>query len=151
MRVSFIFLLLLVSAYATSIKNTDTKGVLFDKESGLFWQDQKANSDKNKKVIYEKAIEYCKELKLGGYRWRPPTIDELKSIVDYKREDKAIKKGFKYVSVGKYDWYWSSTEYIGKYSFCKNKGDCAWVVCFCAGYDVFLLKGVSYFVRCVRQ
>jgi hypothetical protein len=141
----YVLLLLIgLNIYASSIEDTKTKGILYDKKSGLFWQDQKANSDKNKKVIYEKAIEYCKELKLGGYRWRLPTIDELKSIVDYKREDKAIKRGFKYVSVGKYDWYWSSSQDVSDKKY-------AWVVGFGNGCDRFGRKSLSYFVRCVRQ
>jgi predicted ribonuclease toxin of YeeF-YezG toxin-antitoxin module len=139
-------LLLLVgfSIYASSIEDTKTKGILYDKKSGLFWQDQKANSDTNKKLTYKKAIEYCENLKLGGYRWRLPTIDELKSIVDYKREDKAIKKGFKYVSVGKYDWYWSSSQDVSDKKY-------AWVVDFYYGDDGFGHKSDSGFVRCVRQ
>jgi hypothetical protein len=142
MKFSLIFLILLANIYAGDIQKTDTTGILFDKKSGLFWQDQKANSDKNKRVNYKGADRYCKELKLGGYMWRLPTIDELKSIVDYKREDIAIKMGFTYISTT--DWYWAKSEYVSDKSS-------AWVVYFFNGFDRIDLKGFDGFVRCVRQ
>jgi len=50
-----------------------------DAETGLMW----TGSDNNADLTFDQAVDYCKNLKLGGYsNWRLPEIEELKGISD---------------------------------------------------------------------
>lgn len=50
-----------------------------DPATGLQW----VHADNNADLDFDQAVDYCKNLKLGGYsNWRLPEIDELKGISD---------------------------------------------------------------------
>jgi len=73
------------------------------------WQD-----DFSKKVVYSTATDYCRHLSLGNYRdWYLPSLEELKTIVDYDRTGPAISPIFKTIYSSK---YWSSTGYYIDFS-----------------------------------
>ena len=83
----------------------DAKELVIDKNTGLMWQDNIDSKTirKNRKD----AKQYCRSLVFAGYDdWYLPRIKELKSIVDEKRFDPAIRVGFKNVVS---DHYWSSS------------------------------------------
>jgi len=83
----------------------NSKELVIDKNTGLMWQDNIDSKTirKNRKD----AKQYCRSLVFAGYDdWYLPRIKELKSIVDEKRFDPAIKVGFKNVVS---DHYWSSS------------------------------------------
>lgn len=59
---------------AYTIKNE----VVIDNKTGLMWQRTRADDTMN----HNDAIEYCKDLSLGGYSdWRLPSISELKTLI----------------------------------------------------------------------
>ena len=119
----------LIGLLSISIISAET---FTDKRTGLMWQDTSSSE-----MSYKEAEGYCANLKLDGFKdWHLPTIDELKSIVDYTKRP-ALIKGFKHRDT---NWYWTSTK-GGSASF--------WVVDFGSGLDGW--RNASSFVRCVRQ
>ena len=122
-------------------KRDDTKEVVIDIKTNLMWQD---NGDGNHDMTWQEAFRYAKKLnreKFAGFDdWRVPTIEELKTIVDYDRYNPAIRKEFKNVVSG---YYWSSTTDAS-----DSSG--AWYVDFNGGGDGWYRKSASNYVRCVR-
>ena len=122
----------------------------------LMWEKE------SRELNWYEAMEYAKNLRLGGYDdWRLPTIEELGAVVtlcggelvDYSDDDwediwdknRANEnyqanygaKGFASSN------YWSSTTYAGFSSY-------AWSVYFYYGRQRNNDKSTSYYVRCVR-
>ena len=122
---------------------TRENGIVIDQTTGLQWQDDYSNNGGSvKKATWEDAKTYCENLTLGGYSdWRLPSIEELKSIVDYGKSDPAIDPIFENVV---FYLYWSSTTLA---SFSSN----AWFVHFADGHNDWDNKSYSYYVRCVRD
>jgi hypothetical protein len=121
--------IILISLLGISIISAET---FTDKRTGLMWQDTSSSE-----MSYEEAEGYCTNLKLDGFKdWYLPTIDELKSIVDYTKRP-ALVKGFKHRDN---NWYWTST---------KRDSDSFWIVNFSNGNGNWYYD--SGFVRCVRQ
>ena len=85
-----------------------SKEIVIDKTAGLMWQD---NIDtKTIKKNRKDAKQYCRSLVLGGYTdWYLPRIKQLKSIVDNKKRDPAIREEFQNVQAYH---YWSSSPNI---------------------------------------
>lgn len=53
-------------------------GTVTDMQTNLMWQ----KGDNGEKITFDKAQEYCKTLKLGGYTdWRLPKVDEHNTAV----------------------------------------------------------------------
>jgi hypothetical protein len=115
---------------------------VIDETHHLMWQDTKENT-----IMLgsqEEAINYCKELTLGGYsNWELPTKKEYKYIVDKTRTDEImLHKAFRYI---KQEGYWTQSRTwrnFGRY-----------------GYYIFIKSGTLYyenrtypkFFRCVRS
>jgi len=126
--------------------------------NNLMWQKETVK----KKMNWNDAMEYAKNLRLGGHNdWRLPSIDEFGEVIDscgiihinrdnnnwdsitnenmnnnyYQNSYK--EKGFSY------EYYWSSTTY-------KNDSNNAWIVLFYNGNVGYYRKNDSNFVRCVR-
>lgn len=96
---------------STLVKNTD---IVDDSTTHLSWQDSTYSSDAN--ISWSDAQNYCSTLELGGYSdWRLPTVNELRSIVDYTRSDgSALNAVFEneptYIYQNSYyRSYWTST------------------------------------------
>jgi TIR domain/Protein of unknown function (DUF1566) len=87
------------------------QGVYLDPETGLMWTMEDNGSDIN----CPQAIEYARQLRLGGYSdWRLPTIDELEKLYDPRGGSKYnIRKPFRLTE----GFMWSST---------KEGSDFAW-------------------------
>ena len=114
-----------------------------------------------KKMNWDEAIEYAKNLRIGGYDdWRLPTIEELSEVVTIC-EGIAVKFGsdmqdnekknitnqrylanYRKLGFGSY-FYWSSTTLAGRFSY-------AWLVSFYNGLKYYNGKSNSLYVRCVR-
>ena len=105
------------------------------------WQD---NDDGNHKMTWQEASRYAKKLnreKFAGFDdWRVPTIEELRTIVDYDRYNLAVKKEFKNIDSQQ---YWSSTTLASDSSR-------AWIVYFKGGYDGWYNKSGNNYAVCVR-
>jgi hypothetical protein len=117
----------------------DTKQIVYDPSSHLYWQD---NSEaKSVEKDWQDAKQYCQNLSFGGYSdWHLPSIKELESIVDYSRDPNAYKKGFKNFASSN---YWSSSDYVSNSSL-------AWFVVFEYGGSDYSNKTYKYYVRCAR-
>jgi hypothetical protein len=60
-------------------QQTQGRGYWIDPATGLMW----AGKDNGKDVNWHKAMNYCLDLRLGGYSdWRLATIEELQGIYD---------------------------------------------------------------------
>ncbi len=83
----------------------DSKEIVIDKTAGLMWQD---NIDtKTIKKNRKDAKQYCRRLVFAGYDdWYLPKIKQLKSIVDNKKHNPAIRDGFQNTQAYH---YWSSS------------------------------------------
>jgi len=112
-------------------------GTVTDTNTGLMWE-LGGVSDKT----WEQALGYCEGLTLAGHTdWRLPTIKEIRSLIDYDRENPAIDITFFPDTESAY--YWSSTpssnvEYYG------------WGLDFGYGEDSNGHKSDQNFVRAVR-
>ncbi len=128
-------------SYGPYIDNED--GTVTDTATGLIWQkgDRASRS-------FSQQCEYCDNLKLGGCDdWRMPRIDELRTIIDYKRINPALDPIFK----------WSGDPYYGinVHYFSKTKAvfdsRWVWIVSRTGRIDTHCTKDGGYFnVRCVR-
>ena len=112
-----------------------------DPKTNLIWEDNMHVSEV--KITHIKAKVYCSELKLGDFEnWRLPTLQELLSIVDYKRYKPALVKAFNYSN--KDTLYWSSTPYA-------KTSDEFWGVSFKDGATSNASETYDRYVRCVRD
>ena len=120
-------------------KYTRNNEIVTDHSTGLMWQDD--SGAKDREYTWNNAIQYCKNLSLGGYSdWRLPAIKELKTIVDLSKYKPSIDNMFQNVNSSN---YWSSTPYAG---FANN----AWNVLFYVGNDNNYSKSYASYARCVR-
>jgi hypothetical protein len=109
-----------------------------DIRTGLMWQKEASTLD----MTWQNAIKYCENLSLSDYNdWRLPTLQELRSIVDYSKHNDAINQDFFNGLLSAF--YWSSTSYA-------DYTGSAWGVYFNYGYDSNFAKDSSYYVRAVR-
>ena len=94
---------------ATLVRD-NSKEIVIDKTAGLMWQD---NIDtKTIKKNRKDAKQYCRSLVFAGYTdWYLPRIKQLKSIVDNKKYNPAIREEFQ--NVQSYH-YWSSSPNISR-------------------------------------
>jgi hypothetical protein len=60
-------------------QETQKRGYWIDPSTGLMW----AGKDNGKDVSWNKAMKYCRDLRLAGYSdWRLATIGELEAVYD---------------------------------------------------------------------
>ncbi len=148
----------------TNIRN-DGDNIVVDILTGLVWQDN--TEAKSIKRDYKAAVDYCKRLRLAGFKdWTLPTISQLESIADYSKQKPAIKNGFKNVYSG---FYWSSSPCIETSKSVKDgkvrqlsykdrqfgkeyQGRNAWCVSFSDGSSNNQIRKTSKRnIRCVRK
>jgi hypothetical protein len=122
----------------TFVRNS-AKEIVTNIKTGLVWQDDA--SVKSVKKTWSGAKRYCKNLNFAGYSdWFLPTISQLESLVDTKRYNPAIQKGFKNnIS----SFYWSSSPDISGSIY-------AWNMNFKYGGSYYGNKTRNYYVRCAR-
>ena len=116
----------------------DGAGVL-DKETGLVWEKSPDTTSRT----WSNAVFYAYTKNVGGRKgWRPPTVEELASLVDPTRSNPSLPSGHPFTNVQS-NLYWSST--TGVYSTSD-----AGVVNFNFGSVYNDDKGVNGYVWCVR-
>ena len=126
--------------------------------NGLMWQKETVEE----KMDWYDAMEYAKNLRLGGYDdWRLPSIKELREVVsscggisvdyldddwdsikDKNKNNNYYQNSYKEKGFSSY-YYWSSTSY-------QNSSYDAWVVYFAYGNVSNYYNDYNFFVRCVR-
>lgn len=125
-------------------------GTITDNETGLMWMKSTMDVNEDGKIDYsdeltwQKALENCETLKYAGYSdWRLPSIEELRSIVDYSTYGPAIDTDYFNVQSS---YYWSSTTSADSTGY-------AWLVNFYYGNGVSDVghKSYDYYVRAVRS
>lgn len=136
-------LLVLIGILNATCIRDDINEVVSCSKGKLMWQD---NSDANTtKKMWKEAIRYCENLTLANHNdWRLPNINELESLVDYKKfSGTKMQDGF----INKApDIYWSSTSGLGRHI------KFGWWVYFGCGYGDWSGKTFEpYYVRCVRD
>ena len=116
--------------------------------TGLLWQRCSAglNNDTTcsgyeRSYTWSEATSYCSSLSLGGKTWRLPTINELKSLVDYGKSSSPSIDTAVFPNTQSY-YYWSSSTYA---QFTNG----AWFVNFNYGGVSLNYKTNNYYVRCV--
>ncbi len=110
-----------------------------DDKTGLIWQDNKVVSQN--KMKYNQAIKYCENLKLDGFEnWHLPSLKELVTILDFKKDMPTIKNGF---NIRISDYFWSSIVDA------KEPKNSAWRVSFSYGEIESYPQSRKYYVRCV--
>ena len=116
-----------------------------DNNTGLQWQREVPN----KLYDWKNALNYCKDLDLGGYDdWRLPGPQELLSIVNNGKTEFMIdEKYFSYIA--------DNSEEDNKYSFWTSSvydysDEHAWFINFSYGSQNASNKTNEYRVRCVR-
>ena len=112
-----------------------------DPVNNLIWEDTLHASEE--KMTHLEAKSYCQGLKLGAYEnWRLPTLNELLSIVDFRRYKPAILKEFQHVDNDSI--YWSST-------ISARTSDDFWGVVFRDGSTKTTSGLYGRYIRCVRD
>lgn len=128
-----------ILAFATLLSAETT--MLKDPTTNLIWEDTEHVEDV--KVTHIQARAYCKRLTIGGFNdWRLPTLQELMSIIDYRRYDPAILRDFRYID--KDTLYWTSTRFA-------RADDEFWGVNFKDGGTDNAGEIYDRYVRCVRN
>jgi len=113
-----------------------------DKETGLVWEQSPSTST----FTWVFALDHCYPLALGGRKgWRPPTIEELASLVDTSNASPALPTGhpFTLTSAQEDGFYWSAT------TSAISSSD-AWSVFLGTGNVGNSGKANTFFVWCVR-
>ena len=126
----------------TPLKNRfkrDKIGIVFDNKYHLKWQDSYKNGIK--KANWIDAINYCENLKLGGYKWRLPNFNELYYLANRSKDKISIDSLF-INTITK--TYWSSTSIVN-----KERG--AWGINFNGGGENWNGKNRELYVRCVSN
>ena len=134
MRYLLLFSLFFSISFAeiTMVKVTNTN---------LLWED--TPHVREAKLTYPRAKIYCSELHLGDFNdWRLPTIQELLTIIDYRRTSPALIKAFNYVEDESF--YWSQT-------VVADESDAFWGVNFKRGASSKASEYYDRYVRCVRS
>jgi hypothetical protein len=123
-------------------------GTVKDAGTGLVWQKCSAGlaplecSGEFVRMKWDAAMQYCADLSLAGKKWRLPTVDELKAVVDVARAEPAVDASSFPNTKGSN--YWSSSYLVSNMSFALH-------VLFLSG-DVYLnADTLDNYVRCVAD
>jgi Protein of unknown function (DUF1566) len=134
-----VFLAVATPASATFTDNGD--GTVTDDVTGLMW----IKTDESTSGLKNDACAYCDNLEFATYDdWRPPTIEELQTIIDYQYDSPAIDENvFGTTNIG--DRYWSDT-------ILTNTSDLfVWLTTTSSGLvENYYTYNVNANIRCVR-
>jgi len=138
--VSLVIILLAGAAFAGEFRRSNVSETVTDSTNNLMWQDNVAVTS-GITYTWADAIAYCENLDLAGFTdWRLPSINELRSIVDYGAYNPTMYSIFKNVAAKS---HWTSTTY-------NNNTSYAIFMDLRFGYTSGSPKTTSFTVRCVR-
>lgn len=110
-----------------------------DEQNDLLWLSLDA-TDAKTRYSFEEALEHCDNLSFYNRSWRLPTLEELYSIVDYKRSSPSVNSD--YFGSMMHRYYWSATPFNEEESY---------VVGFKFGTVATSSKKNRSYVRCVSE
>lgn len=91
---------------ARFVNNGD--GTVTDRFTSLMW----LQTPKTIAVSWDDANEFCRTLDVKGLAgWRLPTIEELRALVDSKKQNPALPAGHPFTNVLTHVGYWSKTKH----------------------------------------
>ncbi|MEW6672883.1 MAG: DUF1566 domain-containing protein [Thermodesulfobacteriota bacterium] len=83
-------------------------GTITDRVTSLMW----LQTPKTIAVTWDEANEFCRTLDFKGHSgWRLPTIEELRALVDTKKQNPALPPGHPFTNVLTHVGYWSKTKH----------------------------------------
>ncbi|HPV98672.1 MAG TPA: DUF1566 domain-containing protein [Spirochaetota bacterium] len=139
---------LVTAGLLAAVRFTDNgDGTVTDHGTGLVWQ--KCSRGQNildcsgtaTNATWQEALQYCRNLSLDGRSWRLPSVNELKSIVNYSKSGTKINTGYFPNTLSN---YWSSSTAV-------ENAVPAWYVHFFNGNVSISNKSSFYLVRCVTD
>ena len=110
-----------------------------DVTTGLIWERAPDLSH----FVWTEAISYCEEKRLGGERWRLPSVKELATLIDQDQKDPALPKDHPFSNI-RSAIYWSSTP-------SQTDDIVAWHVSFFSGQVVTDQKSQTRRAWCVQN
>lgn len=112
---------------------------VLDKETGLVWM----QSPEPAPADWIGSVSSCYSMIFGDRMgWRPPTMEELTSLIDPAQRGPALPSGHPFANVN-LGFHWSSTTLA-------TNNNLAWGVSFYDGRVSILDKSTRYFFWCVR-
>ncbi len=83
-------------------------GTVTDRVTNLMW----LQTPKTIPVSWDNAVEFCRTLDVKGHMgWRLPTIEELRALVDTKKQNPALPTGHPFTNVLTHVGYWTKTKH----------------------------------------
>lgn len=138
-----------VTDHLTGLRWLVNANCLGNQEKGL----DQDGTENDGAVTWQHALDYVAALNAGTdtcggaasayHDWRLPTIQELRSLIDYSQYNPALPKGNPFSGLVVSGNYWSATSYAGN-------PDGAWLVGFYGGIGSWVDKGSTYYVWPVR-
>ncbi|MEW6080098.1 MAG: DUF1566 domain-containing protein, partial [Thermodesulfobacteriota bacterium] len=134
----------------TPLYKDNGDGTVTDTSTGLMWMQQTADMNGDSVIDYthdpvtwKEALAWCEHSTFAGHNdWRLPTIRELKSLVDYTKEEPAIDTDY-FPDTLNFS-YWSSTPDVHQLGTIYG-------VYFANSRQSYLGKEWKYMVRAVRN
>jgi hypothetical protein len=128
-------------ASSSTAKAKEERLTVTDSETGLMWQRGEPGE-----MNWEAAKSYCQNLSLAGYTdWQLPDKETLQQMFAYSKGGHYSEAELRRMFPGIHSsYYWSSATYVRYTSV-------AWGVSFSSGSVGNDLKGLNYYVRCVRD
>ncbi len=79
--------------------------VVKDNRTGLMWE----REPDREHDVWSRSLERCGPKSVGGQNgWRPPTIDEIKTLVDTDQNDPSLPAGHPFLGI-RSEIFWTST------------------------------------------
>ena len=76
-----------------------------DARTGLVWE----REPDREHDVWSRSLERCATKEVGGQKgWRPPTIDEIRTLVDSEQNDPSLPAGHPFVGI-RSEIFWTST------------------------------------------
>ena len=120
----------------TNFVRDDKQQIVLDKKESKFYYD----AAPSKKMNYHDAVRYCEKMDHLEYmKWRLPTKEEMRSLLELSRRGLTVKHAFKNVQKG---IYWSST---------KDRMNKAWYFDFALGRYFVTDMDKKFYALCVGR
>ena len=91
----------------TDVQATAAGDAVLDNATGLVWE---RSPDTTSETIWDNADGHCYVRRTGGvFGWRPPKIEELRSLMDPAAADPMLPAGHPFIGITSDTDFWSAT------------------------------------------